>query len=373
MRIGIDATALPSQPVGAGNYTIHLIRALNGIIHTDELVVFSQPSKIPLIDKKGELPVEWVECPELPPGLRLVWEQTRLANLVKKARIDLLHSPHYTQPRSLSCRSVVTFHDMTFILHPELHTRSKRVFFPRAMRRSSRLADMLIADSESTRTDMVRLLGTDPHKVITIPLGVDPEFRPLSDPELLTKIQKMYSLPEEFILFVGTVEPRKNVPLLIQSYKQLVDNGLHFPLVIAGKLGWMYEEVFAQVEANKLGEKIRLIGYVEQIDLPALYNLAQVFVYPTLYEGFGLPVLEALACGVPVVTSNISSLPEIIGDAGLLVTPNDPQALAQAIRKILADRELNLKLRQAGPQRAAQFSWQRTAQLTLRVYQQALQ
>jgi glycosyltransferase involved in cell wall biosynthesis len=372
MRIGIDATALPNQPVGAGNYTIHLVRALTGLKREDELVVFSQPHGIILIEKGGKLPVEWILCPELSPGLRLVWEQTHLVTLAKKVRVDLLHSPHYTRPDNLPCRSVVTFHDMTFFLYPELHTRAKRLFFPWAMRRSGKTADVLIADSESTRADMVRLLGIDPNKIIPIPLGVDPGFIAISDLTLRDQIQKKYSLPEEFILFVGTVEPRKNLPLLIQSYQQLVVTGIQIPLVIAGKLGWMYEEVFAQIEANKLNNKVRLIGYVDQIDLPVIYSMAKVFVYPTLYEGFGLPVLEAMACGVPVVTSNVSSLPEIVAEAGLLVPPNDPQALAQAIQKILDDNALSLKLRQAGPQRAAHFSWQRTAQLTLRAYQQAL-
>ena len=192
--------------------------------------------------------------------------------------------------------------------------------FPTAMRISARQADALISVSESTRQDMIRLLDVHPDKVFTTPLGVDPSFKVTDNENKLRQVAEKYSLPEQFILYLGTIEPRKNLPLLIQIYKQLVDEGILHKLVLVGKYGWMYDEVLDLIKELDLQSKVIMTGYIAQNDLPLVYNLASLFVYPTIYEGFGLPALEAMACGVPVITSRIASLPEIIGEAGLLVT-----------------------------------------------------
>lgn len=372
MRIGIDATALPPQPVGAGNYIIQLIRALSALEPEDEYVIFAQKSGRTLIDLPTSRRFHWQVVEDMTPAVRLMWEQTVLPRLTRQAKIDVLHSLHYTKPLWPGCASVVTFHDMTFFLYPHLHTRSKRIFFPIATRMSARQAKAIIADSESTRQDIIRLLRVSEEKVFTVLLGVDPSFRPIKDSALKKRIEEHYHLPDKFILYLGMVEPRKNLPMLIRAYNELVERGAEEHLVVAGRFGWMYEDIFRLVELFGLKDRVHFTGYVSQNDLPVVYNLARVFVYPTLYEGFGLPPLEAMACGVPVITTNVSSLPEIVGDAGILIPANDRVALVNALENVLNNREISAELAAKGPQRAAQFTWERTARQTLKVYQHVL-
>lgn len=370
MRFGIDATALPERPVGAGNYIIQLVRGLASLKEDVELVVFAHHSRQALIDQPGLQGVEWALVPDKSPPRRLLWEQTVLPSLVRRARLDLLHSPHYTRPILLPCSSIVTFHDMTFFLYPELHTRAKRFFFPRAIRLSARLAEVLIADSESTRRDAMRILGIPPEKITTIPLGISAEFRPISDPVLFEACREKYKLPQEFILYVGLVEPRKNLPLLLSAFARLKCTEPTVPLVIVGRYGWMYEDIFRQIEELSLKNKVIFTGYVPAEDLPIVYNLARLFVYPSIYEGFGFPPLEAMACGTPVITTSVSSMQENVGDAAILVPPQDEDALVEAMQRLLTDAQLREGLSHKGRQQAAQFTWTRTAQETLRLYRQ---
>ena len=372
MRIGIDATALPPQPVGAGNYIIQLVRALAEANFDVQLVIFAQKKGPALIDLPEERWVEWRIVEDLSPGSRLVWEQTRLPSLVRSTKIDLLHSLHYTRPLRLPCASVVTFHDMTFFLFPQLHTWARRLFFPTAMRISARQADAIITVSESTRQDAIRLLAIDPGKIFTAQLGVDPSFRTINDLGEKSRVIAKYNLPERFILYLGTIEPRKNLPILIRAYRQLVNSGTSHKLVLVGKYGWMYEDVLDLVDELGLEDKVFFAGYVPQDDLPLVYNLASLFVYPTIYEGFGLPALEAMACGVPVITSQIASLPEIVGDAGILIPVNNVEALSEAMSRVLGDSTLREKLIKDGQLRSTKFSWDRTAQLTWQVYMQVM-
>lgn len=372
MRIGIDATALPPQPVGAGNYIIQLIRALAGLTGEDELVIFAEQKGPALIDLPGSSDLEWKIIPDRRPGARLIWEQTLFSRLIREADIDVLHSMHYTRPISLSCASVVTFHDMTFFLYPELHTLPKRIYFPLAIKSSARRADFVISVSESTRQDAIRLLNLSPDRVITIPHGVDPLFRPIDDLDSETRVSSKYQLPDKFILYVGLIEPRKNLPALISAYKKLVDEGTGHSLVLGGRFGWMFDEVLKQIEKLNLTDNVILPGYFAQEDLPMVYNLSDLFVYPTLYEGFGLPVLEAMACGIPVITTDISSIPEIVEEAGLLVPPDEVEPLFQGMKKVLSDEDLRIELARRGIDQAAKFSWERTAKSTLKVYRQAI-
>ena len=372
MRIGIDATALPPQPVGAGNYIIQLIRALASLKVNDEFVIFAQQRGHALISLPENDSFEWIILEDRNPGSRLIWEQTLYPQLIRKSGVDLLHSMHYTRPVKLPCASVVTFHDMTFFLYPELHTRAKRLFFPLAIRASARQADALTAVSESTRQDAIRVLGISPEKITTTQLGVDPAFRPINDAAIKGKIAEKYDLPERFILYVGLLEPRKNLPMLIRAYKRLIDGGENFKLVLVGRYGWMYEELLRQINNLDLEEMVHFTGYVSQEDLPLVYNLSSLFVYPTLYEGFGLPALEAMACGVPVITTDVSSLPEIVGEAGILVPVNNVEALYGAMIAVLGDEDLRRKMINKGIQRAAKFTWEQTAILTFQVYQQVM-
>ena len=372
MIIGIDATPLPQRPVGAGHYIIQLIRALARQAGDEQLVVFCQRSGVPLLGVSESPRLRLVTLPDKSPPMRLLWEQVIFPSLANHYRLDLLHSLHYTMPLAYPGRRVVTLHDMTFFLFPHLHTLPKRYFFRFFIRTSSRRADALIADSESTRQDAIRLAGTPPEKIFTAQLGVTPEFRQVRDQIPLQQVRQKYQLPEHFLLYVGLLEPRKNLPTLLQAYAAIADQLPGHRLVIAGRKGWMFEEVLRQVEQSNLAEKIHFTGYVEQSDLPLVYNMADVFIYPSIYEGFGLPVLEAMACGTPVITSSVSSMPEIVGDAGVLLSPDDPRALAGAMLHLVNDPAERQRLSHRGLERAAAFTWERTAAQTIAVYHHVL-
>jgi len=371
MKIGIDATPLPAQPFGAGKYIIELIRHLPLQTSAHRFVVFATPSGRRQI---GDLPtknLEWVAAPDLPSSLRLVWEQIRLPALARRHGLDLLHSLHYTSPYTLPCPSVVTFHDMTFFLFPKLHTRTKRFLFPRLIRLSARRASALIANSGSTRRDAMRILGMPPNRIQVTPLGVSKVFQPIRDPQILANSRRRFGLPDAFILFVGLIEPRKNLPLLLKAYAQLVERGDSFlpSLVLAGKKGWGCRQVERLVETLHLQDKVHFAGYFPDDELPIVYNLAQALVYPSTYEGFGFPPLEAMACGTPVIATDVAALAENIGQAGLLIPPLDEHALMEALQTLLSDPGLQMRLTQAGIKRAADFSWERTARLTLQIYE----
>lgn len=371
-RLGYDASALPPRLTGAGNYIVELLRALHRLDLPLDFRVFCTPSgrqQIGLPEKTG---FRYITVPALHPTLRLLWEQTRLPRLAKQHRLDLLHSPHYTRPLRLPCRSVVTLHDMTFFLFPELHTLPKRFFFPWMIRRSASSADALLAISESTRQDAIRLLGIDPGRIHTTLLAALPEHQPVSDPERRRAVRQRYNLPEQFILNVGVLEPRKNLPVLFQAFARLRSRFPEYRLVIAGKPGWMVEQIKSQLAALQLGDSVHFTGYVQAQDLPVVYNLAALSVYPSLYEGFGLPVLESLACGTPVITTNVSSMPEIAGEAGMLVPPGDIAALENALEKLLNNPDERERRSRLGLEQARQFTWERTAQATYQVYRQVL-
>jgi glycosyltransferase involved in cell wall biosynthesis len=367
MRIAIDATAIPSQRVGAGNYIFNLTRSLAELLPPDELVVFARSEDIRPISN-----IQLINTPHSSRIRRILWEQFSLCAQLRDLSIDVLHSPHYTMPLRSECASVVTFHDMTFFMYPEMYQFYRKFFFRTMIRRSAQRAQAIIAVSESTRRDILRLLKTDPAKVFTVHLGVAPHFRPLDDPAALEELWRSYHLPKRFILYVGELEPRKNVPALVQAFKSLVDQSLPHALVIVGPKGGMYDRLLRTIASLGLTDRIIFTGYVPEDELPLFYNAAELFAFPSIYEGFGLPVLEAMACGAPVVTSNVSSLPEIVGDAGILVDPRNVSALADAMLRVLKGGDLRRDLSRRGRERAALFSWRRTAQETLTVYSSAL-
>jgi len=337
------------------------------------LVIFTQAHGQALIDVPERDGFRWVVVPEHKPAARLAWEQMVFPRLIRQKGIDLLHSLHYTRPWRLPCASVVTYHDMTFFLFPELHTLSKRLFFPAAIRYSARAADALIAVSESTRQDAIRLLNIDPARIHTTPLGIPDEFQPYSNSPHLEAARLKYQLPPRFILYVGLVEPRKNLPLLLRAYRSVLDQSQAPKLVIAGRMGWGAEPVRQLIADLSLADNVHFTGYVSPEDLPFVYNLADLFVYPSSYEGFGLPPLEALACGIPVITSAVSSMPENMGEAAILIPPNDGSALSAAISEVLKNPDLCQQLAAKGPLQAAKFKWEKTARQTLAIYQQILQ
>jgi glycosyltransferase involved in cell wall biosynthesis len=284
--------------------------------------------------------------------------------------VDLFHATEHLLPRFSSVRTVFTLHDLIFLFHPETHKPLNRWFLTLMMPRFLRAADAVIAVSECTKRDAVRFYGIPEEKITVIYEGVNPRFRPAS-PETIAAVRARYGLPEHFILYVGTIEPRKNLTALLEAFHHLLATH-DLRLVIVGKKGWLYEGFFRRLRELGLEDRVIFTGYVPDEDLPAIYSAADLFVFPSLYEGFGLPVLEAMACGTPVICSNTSSLPEVAGDAALLVDPTDVRALAGAMERALTDEHLRSELMAKGLERARWFTWEKAAAKTLEVYRGVL-
>jgi glycosyltransferase involved in cell wall biosynthesis len=307
------------------------------------------------------------------PWRRIMWEQTRLA--VESRRLDLLHGLAYAVPLVAACPTVVTVHDLSFLRFPAAFRRFNRIYLSWMTRVATRRAARVIAVSESTRQDVIRLCGVPAERVTVIPNGVSPDFCP-ADAAEVAAFRATKGLPDRYILYLGTLEPRKNLARLIDAYAAwlaaapVACKGVR--LVIAGGKGWFYEQIFARVQALGLAEAVLFPGFIPADELPWWYRAAALFVYPSLYEGFGLPVLEAIACGIPAITSTASSLPEVAGDAALLVDPDDTAGLASAMGRVMEDPATASRLAAAGPRQAAHFSWPRAAQETAALYQSVL-
>lgn len=306
------------------------------------------------------------------PIVRIFWEQTVQPVQLLRENIDLLHSLAFVQPVLMPCAGIITIYDLSFILFPDRFHPLRRLYLRWGTEYSARKAQRIIAISASTKRDVVKYLGVAKRKVDVVPCGVDEDFQPLENQEVLDDFRKERRLPEQIILFVGTIEPRKNLTVLLRGYALLRKKVQLPPLVIAGPKGWHHQEVFSAAEELGLQEDVVFAGYIPQDELPLWYNVADLFVYPSLYEGFGLPPLEAMACGTPVIISNSSSLPEVVGGAGILVNPDSAEEMAEAMQRLLADNSLRAEMRQRGLKRARQFSWQKAAQDTVKVYEQAM-
>ncbi|HIC93621.1 MAG TPA: glycosyltransferase family 1 protein [Anaerolineae bacterium] len=318
--------------------------------------------------------------PTARPPVRILWEQAVQPWALKKEGVDLLHALAFVAPLLSPCPFVVTIYDLGFLLHPKSFKPLKRLYLSLFTRLSARRARRVIAISESTKRDVVRLLEVPPERVDVVYCGVDGAFRPLPA-ERVAAFRRRRGLPERFILFVGTLEPRKNVGRLIEAFSLLRGRATNLQtcklanlkLVIGGAKGWMYGDIFARVEELGLRDEVLFPGYIPFEELPLWYNAAELFVYPSLHEGFGLPVLEAMACGTPVVASQTSSLPEVVGEAGMLVDPRDIGGLAEAMERALMDEGRRREMRERGLRRAAGFSWERTARETAQVYRRAME
>jgi glycosyltransferase involved in cell wall biosynthesis len=376
MIIGVDYTAAAWQGAGIGRYTRELIRAAVPRDRTLRYRLFyaagGLPADAPYVADLRALAaanpnVSVHALPISPRLLTILWQRARLPLPVERlvGRLDLLHAPDFVLPPTRA-RTILTVHDLTFMVRPESADARLRRYLMAAVPRSLRRADRVLVDSQATAADLERLLGVaGPHVRLLYP-GVDPRFQPM--PATATEpVRAALGLPAHFLLFVGTLEPRKNVPRLIAAFAQIAADpqcaDLH--LVIAGRRGWLYDEIFATVERLGLHNRVQFLDFVADQQLPALYNLARAFVYPSVYEGFGFPALEALACGTPVVTANVASLPEVVGTAAVLVDPYDVTAIAQGIAAALQNAA---SLRAAGPPQAQRFNWAASGAALIEVY-----
>jgi glycosyltransferase involved in cell wall biosynthesis len=286
--------------------------------------------------------------------------------------MDVVHSPGFTSPPFKKTKLVVTVHDLTFLLYPRLHTDANRDFSLRETARAAGRAATIIVPSLATRRDLLRHYPISEERITVIPEAAAEDFYPVRKQNEVQRVLAKHDIFYNYILFVGTIEPRKNLVTLIRAAADLLKDGRpRCLLVIAGASGWLNSEVYKLVQSLGLQDCVRFVGYVAAEELRVLYSAARVFVYPSLYEGFGLPVLEAMACGTPVITSNTSSLPEVAGEAAILAPPTDVGELQQAMAAVLSNQPLRLRLRQQSLKQAARFSWQETARRTLGVYRRA--
>lgn len=360
MRIAFSARGLSVPSGGARQFVKSLIPALAECRGDDELFVFYDRPQF-----QGLAP----DCREIvmESHRKLWWDFVLLPRMLRRLRIEIAIFPKNVIPLYTGCTNYVVIHDLAYFLpeldaYPWLDTMYMRTFLPRSARR----ADGVFAVSENTKRDVVRFTGCDPAKITVTYEAADPAYAPVRDPQRLRIVRGKYNLPASFVLYTGSLSPRKNLVRLLKAFARICGELPH-RLVLTGSKSWKDRAVYEMVDTLQLRSRIAQVGYVEEEDMPALYTLAGAYVYPSLYEGFGLPLLEAMQCGCPVVASNASSVPEVAGDAAILVDPCDVEAMADAIKEVLTDPSRRKTLVAAGFHRASLFSWRRCAETMLTV------
>lgn len=370
MHIAIDAHSVGAQLGGNESYATNLIEALAEIDQTNRYTLYvTKPAAIQRFNNR------WpnFQVKQTLPHTPLLRIPLTLSRELRRNPVDVLHV-QYTAPPFAPCPVVSTIHDLAFEHLPETFNRRSWIQLRLTVRRTARRAAHIITVSEYSRGDISRTYGISPERITVTPEAAPPHFAPLTNETELRRIREGYGIEKDYILSLCSIQPRKNLVRLIEAYSCLrgVRREVKLPqLVLAGKRGWLDNETFRAAEQNALGKDILFTGYVPEPDLVGLYSGAICFVYPSYFEGFGLPVVEAMQCGVPVITGNRTSLPEVVGDAGLLFDPFDTKALVDALTQVISDPACRAGLRTRGLERAKHFNWKTTAQLTLSAYQQA--
>ncbi len=375
ISIGVNAHLLSFTPgyrrAGVSQYTEQMVRHFVSdhlLDPNDSITLFVGPGSLARMwsSERNAIHYRASHLPTSRPLYRILWEQFIAPVLSVRTGLDVLFCPVNVVPIAATVPSVVTVHDLAFLAYPEAYHPAKRRYLTVMTRLSVHRARRIIAVSAHTRDDLVHQFGVRPERIAVIPNAADERFKPSDDPIGVAQFRAAHNLPDRFILFVGTLEPRKNLRRLIEAFSLIADDS-DIKLVIVGASGWLTSDLAPLVHARNLGERIIFTGYVSDDDLPCWYQAATLFCYPSLYEGFGLPVLEAMACGTPVVTSRTSSIPEVTGEAAVLVDPTDVSALARALKSVLANEVRRNEMSAAGIARSHAYSWGRTAAATLEV------
>ena len=381
MRIGINAFYLGAVTTGSGQYINHLIRQLARSGDESEYVLIDvkdagRKTQDTCDSHPASCILHSVSTPfdSISENLAKLWfEQVSFPRTCRRQGVEIAHVPYFASPLFPTTPTVVTVHDLIPMLLPAYRGSILVRLYTRLVAAAAKKADIVLTDSEASQQDIVRLLGIPPERVRVIYLAVDDIYQPVLDEHRLTGIRRKYGLPESYLLYLGGFDQRKNVPTLLKALAQLAKDSRFF-LGVAGRLPEKGSDFFPDprriVQELGIGERVVFTGWVPEEDKPALYAGARALVFPSLYEGFGLPPLEALACGTPVIASNRGSLPEIVGDGGLLLEPDDVEGLTEAMEKLLADDDLQTDLQQKGLAHAARFSWEKTARETLAVYRE---
>ncbi len=371
MRVGLNAHLLSAgegyRSAGIHGYISNLLRHLPGHAPADwqfqALVGAANTASFPGVAMARS------SIDTQSPLSRIFWEQ--VLQPAQLGRFDLYHALAFVAPLVLNTAMVVTVYDLSFLRYPERLSRARRLYLRSMTALTCMRARRVLAISQSTADDLTALLCVPPGKIDVTPLGYDRAlFRPLQ-PAAIAHFRRKRKLPERFWLYIGTLEPRKNLLMLLRAYRQLAP-AERLPLILGGGIGWRGRAVLAAIERLDLGESVRHVGFIPTADLPFWYNGAEAFLYPSVFEGFGLPVLEAMACGAPVLASSASSLPEVVGAAGKSLPPQEQEAWTAALRELKANADWRAAARSRGLERAGMFSWAQTAELTLASYRRAL-
>ena len=363
MRVGIDARLVYYSQAGIGQYILHLVNGLSSLDDGTEYVLLqSRKDNTTILEQSNFRRVSlWT-----PSHHRL--ERYSLNVELMRLGLDVLHSPDFIPPHRPSCKSVITVHDLAFLLYPHFLTKESARYYGH-IDQAVRWTDHIISVSESTKRDTIQHLGVPEEKITVVYEAANPIFRPLDKSEARQHVLDRHGVDGPFVLFVSTIEPRKNVPTLLRAIHQLQQCYKEdVRLVLAGGKGWLFEDAFAVVKDLKLDGRVHFLGRVSSEDLLSLYNAAEMLAHPAFYEGFGLPPLEAMACGLPVIVSDVASLPEVVGDAGLLIDPQDEDELTVAMWRVLNDGTLGSEMRDKGLLQAQRFSWERAARETQEIY-----
>jgi len=367
MRIGIDLRLHAYAPGGISRYARRLAVALSAMLEPRTLTL--------VLHRRESEPLKMPRAHAAPPRIYRAWtpphnrlERWALGAELLPLGLDLFHSTDFIPPAWGARRFVITVHDLNFLYYPQYLTAHARRYYNDQIAWAVKRAAAILVDSDATRCDLEQLLHVPRERITVVHLAAEEHFRPLPLAEI-REVLRRYDLAPGYLLFVGTWEPRKNLPGLLQALAMLHARGEHRSLVIAGRPGWLYDEIFAWVQQLGLEPWVRFIERVPAADLVALYNGALLLALPSFYEGFGLPALEAMQCGTPAIVANRASLPEVVGDAGLLIDPDDPSTLADACWRLIHEEGLCARLREAGLEQARCFTWSETARKTLDVYQ----
>ena len=383
MRIGIDISTVLNhgQDIGAGRYITNLVRnllkidkkntyILTGRYVTDKYLEIINGIKSTCTDNKIEFKLYKTTQRNLD-----IWNRLRFPLIeLMGFKADLLHCPDYLIPPTLNKIIILTIHDLAFIRFPQFNFDWFIKKYTKEVKRNARLAKIIVADSKSTKDDIIKFFKIDPAKVKVVYLASDSRFKKLANQEKDKKVLKKYGIDKKYILSVGTIEPRKNYSTLIKAFNYIKHNNNNFncKLVIVGRTGWKSEATYRERELSPYKDDILFIGRVSDKELVQIYNQAEIFVYPSLFEGFGLPPLEAMACGLPVIASDSSSLKEVIGNAGILIPPDDFKEISKQISYILKNEKIKKKLKEKSLKQAQKFSWEKTARETLKIYKEIM-